>query len=52
VGTLDGLGAAPIPATSAGAAGMLVIGAVVGLAAELAVDLSTLPVQQQEKGQS
>ncbi|MFL5306944.1 MAG: uroporphyrinogen-III C-methyltransferase [Polyangia bacterium] len=52
VGTLDGLGTATVPAASAGAAGMLVIGAVVGLAAELAVDLSETPPQQQEKGQS
>ncbi|MES1166332.1 MAG: uroporphyrinogen-III C-methyltransferase [Verrucomicrobiota bacterium] len=53
VGTLDGLGAATIPPASAGAPGMLVIGAVVGLAAELALDLSQPPVQQQqEKGQS
>ncbi|MES1207840.1 MAG: uroporphyrinogen-III C-methyltransferase [Pseudomonadota bacterium] len=52
VGTLDGLGAATIPSASAGAPGMLVIGAVVGLAAELALDLSENRVQQQEKGQS
>ena len=52
VGTLDGLGAAAIPAASVGAAGMLVIGAVVGLAAELAVEFSVTPVQQNEKGQS
>jgi len=39
-GTLGALGAAEIPAPSAGAPGLLVIGAVVGLAAELAGHLS------------
>jgi uroporphyrin-III C-methyltransferase / precorrin-2 dehydrogenase / sirohydrochlorin ferrochelatase len=40
-GTLGALGAAEIPAASAGAPGLLVIGAVVGLAAELAAELSS-----------
>jgi uroporphyrin-III C-methyltransferase/precorrin-2 dehydrogenase/sirohydrochlorin ferrochelatase len=40
LGTLGALGAAEIPAASSGAPGMLVIGAVVGLAAELASELS------------
>ena len=40
-GTLGALGAAEIPAASAGAPGLLVIGAVVGLAAELAADLAS-----------
>jgi uroporphyrin-III C-methyltransferase / precorrin-2 dehydrogenase / sirohydrochlorin ferrochelatase len=39
-GTLGALGAAEIPAPSAGAPGLLVVGAVVGLAAELAGHLS------------
>ncbi len=51
IGTLDGLGAAQVPATSAGAPGLLVIGAVVGLAAELASD-SASPLPQQHKGQT
>ena len=51
IGTLDGLGAAEVPSASAGAPGLLVIGAVVGLAAELGSNsVSTLP--QQHKGQS
>jgi len=41
LGTLGALGAAEIPAASSGAPGMLVIGAVVGLAAELASGLSS-----------
>src|SRR5437764_1090566 len=40
LGTLGALGAAEIPAASSGAPGMLVIGAVVGLAAERASELS------------
>jgi siroheme synthase len=40
-GTLSTLAAVEIPAASAGAPGLLVVGAVVGLAAELAVGLST-----------
>ena len=39
-GTLAALGAVEIPAPSAGAPGLLVVGAVVGLAAELAAGLS------------
>ena len=39
-GTLASLGAVEIPAASAGAPGLLVVGAVVGLAAELAAGLS------------
>ena len=39
-GTLASLGAVDIPAPSAGAPGLLVVGAVVGLAAELAAGLS------------
>ena len=39
-GTLASLGAVDIPAASAGAPGLLVVGAVVGLAAELAAGLS------------
>jgi uroporphyrin-III C-methyltransferase / precorrin-2 dehydrogenase / sirohydrochlorin ferrochelatase len=39
LGTLGALGAVEIPAASSGAPGLLVIGAVVGLAAELAADL-------------
>ena len=42
LGTLGALGAAEIPAASIGAPGMLVIGAVVGLATELASELSTV----------
>jgi uroporphyrin-III C-methyltransferase / precorrin-2 dehydrogenase / sirohydrochlorin ferrochelatase len=41
LGTLSGLGAAEIPAASAGAPGMLVIGQVVGLANELVSELSS-----------
>jgi uroporphyrin-III C-methyltransferase / precorrin-2 dehydrogenase / sirohydrochlorin ferrochelatase len=41
LGTLGALGAAEIPAASSGAPGMLIIGAVVGLAAELASGLSS-----------
>ena len=41
LGTLGALGAAEIPAASSGAPGMLVIGAVVGLGAELASGLSS-----------
>ena len=60
-GTLGVLGAAEIPAASAGAPGLLVIGAVVGLAAELAADLSSdlasdlasdAPMRRNEKGES
>ena len=60
-GTLGALGAAEIPAASAGAPGLLVIGAVVGLAAELAADLSSdlasdlasdAPMRRNEKGES
>ncbi len=51
IGTLEGLGAAEIPSTSAGAPGLLVIGAVVGLATELVSD-SASPLPQQHKGQS
>ncbi len=51
IGTLDGLGAAEVPPTSAGAPGLLVVGAVVGLAAELASD-SASPLPQQHKGQT
>ena len=40
-GTLDALGAVEPPAASAGAPGLLVIGAVVGLGAELAAALSS-----------
>jgi hypothetical protein len=39
-GTLASLGAAEIPEAAAGAPGLLVVGAVVGLAAELAAGLS------------
>ena len=49
IGTLDGLGAAEVPAPSAGAPGLLVIGSVVGLAAELASETSST-VPQQHKG--
>ena len=42
LGTLGTLGAAEIPAASSGAPGMLVIGAVVGLASELASGLSNV----------
>jgi uroporphyrin-III C-methyltransferase / precorrin-2 dehydrogenase / sirohydrochlorin ferrochelatase len=60
-GTLGALGAAEIPAASAGAPGLLVIGAVVGLAAELAADISSdlasalasdVPMRKNEKGES
>jgi uroporphyrin-III C-methyltransferase len=44
LGTLGALGAAEIPAASSGAPGMLVIGAVVGLAAQLASELSNRSV--------
>jgi uroporphyrin-III C-methyltransferase/precorrin-2 dehydrogenase/sirohydrochlorin ferrochelatase len=40
-GTLASLGGVTVPATAAGAPGLLVIGAVVGLAAELAAGLSS-----------
>jgi uroporphyrin-III C-methyltransferase / precorrin-2 dehydrogenase / sirohydrochlorin ferrochelatase len=58
LGALGGLGAATLPPASAGAPGMLVIGAVVGLAAELGAQFSSLhgtPAgqhEQQKKGQS
>jgi uroporphyrin-III C-methyltransferase / precorrin-2 dehydrogenase / sirohydrochlorin ferrochelatase len=56
IGTLDGLQAAEIPPASAGAPGLLVIGAVVGLAAELAAPEAFVtpshPLEQQNKGQS
>ena len=39
-GTLASLGTVDIPAASSGAPGLLVVGAVVGLAAELAAGLS------------
>jgi uroporphyrin-III C-methyltransferase len=57
IGTLDTLTGAQLPAASAGAPGLLVIGAVVGLAAELAVSSShdATPSEQLEqlnKGQS
>jgi uroporphyrin-III C-methyltransferase len=52
VGTLGALGAAEIPAASAAAPGMLVIGQVVGLAnelvSELAPGLSTGPAEKEE----
>ena len=48
LGTLGALGAAEIPAASSGAPGMLVIGAVVGLAAELASELSNTSANVQE----
>jgi uroporphyrin-III C-methyltransferase/precorrin-2 dehydrogenase/sirohydrochlorin ferrochelatase len=58
-GTLGALGAAEIPAASAGAPGLLVIGSVVGLAAELAADLASsvpgvpdVPMRKNEKGES
>jgi siroheme synthase len=41
LGRLGALGAVEIPAASSGAPGLLVIGAVVGLAAELAADLAS-----------
>jgi uroporphyrin-III C-methyltransferase len=43
LGTLGALGAVEIPVASSGAPGMLVIGAVVGLGAELAAELSNRP---------
>ena len=48
LGTLATLGAAEIPAASGSAPGMLVIGAVVGLAAELASELSNTNTNVQE----
>jgi uroporphyrin-III C-methyltransferase len=50
LGTLGALGAAEIPATSGGAPGMLVIGAVVGLAAELASELSSAETTERKIG--
>jgi uroporphyrin-III C-methyltransferase/precorrin-2 dehydrogenase/sirohydrochlorin ferrochelatase len=52
VGTLDGLGAAEVPSAAAGAPGLLVIGAVVGLAAELAQDSAPTATEHHQKGQS
>jgi uroporphyrin-III C-methyltransferase/precorrin-2 dehydrogenase/sirohydrochlorin ferrochelatase len=56
-GTLGALGGAEIPPPSLGAPGLLVIGAVVGLAAELASDSSRdevldVSVRKNEKGES
>ena len=50
LGTLGALGAAEIPAASSGAPGMLVIGAVVGLAAELASELSGTETTERKIG--
>ncbi len=50
LGTLSGLGAAEIPAASAGAPGMLVIGQVVGLASELASELASGLVAETNQG--
>ena len=50
IGTLASLGAVDIPTPSAGAPGLLVVGAVVGLAAELATGLSLDLVSSSSSG--
>lgn len=51
LGTLAGLGAAEIPAASAAAPGLLVIGQVVGLASELASELAPAVSVQANEGE-